>query len=72
MLTTHAVLYLNLKYMMHIRNLLILYPHYYNDVLIARLQPKYIVLANKKPSFYQSHRFNICMHQENQTKFELQ
>ena len=54
MLTTHAVLYLNLKYMMHIRNLLILYPHYYNDVLISQIQNKYNIYALRDCYFYQS------------------
>jgi hypothetical protein len=74
MLTAHAILYISPQYKQAIINTLSshLGQAYYNDVLIARLQPDYIVLANKKPSFYQSHRFNICMHQENQTKFELQ
>jgi hypothetical protein len=74
MLAAHAILYISPQYKQAIINTLSshLGQGYYNDVLIARLQPKYIVLANKKPSFYQSHRFNICMHQENQTKFELQ
>ena len=31
---------------------------YHTDVLMSRLHPHFLVLANKKPSFYQSARFN--------------
>ena len=44
---------------------------FYNDVLLSRLQPNFAILANKKPVFYQSSKFNIGMHEENWTKFEI-
>ena len=74
MLTTHAILYISPKYKQAIINTLLSHMGvaYNSDVLISRLQPEFLVLANKKPSFYQSHRFNSGMHQENQTKFELE
>lgn len=41
---------------------------WYNDVLFSRLQSSFLVLANKKPSFYQSNKFNT--HDlESKTKF---
>ena len=38
---------------------------------MSRLQPNFTILANKKPIFYQSSKFNIGMHEENYTKFEI-
>jgi hypothetical protein len=58
MLTTHSVLYFNQKYMMHIRNLLLLYPSYYNDVLISQIQNRYNVYTFNKYIFYQSKEFD--------------
>ena len=58
MLTTHSVLYLNQKYMMHIRNLLLLYPNYYNDVLISQIQNQYNIYTFNKYVFYQSKEFD--------------
>jgi hypothetical protein len=74
MLATHAILYISPRYKQAVIDTLTRYigHNYYNDVLISRIQPDFLVLANKKPSFYQSHRFNDCMHQELFTKFELE
>ena len=74
MLATHAILYISPKYKEAVIDTLQAYigQNYYNDVLISRLQPEFLILANKKPSFYQSHRFNSGMHEELYTKFELQ
>jgi len=58
MLTTHSVLYFSSKYMMHIRNLLILQPSYYNDVLISQIQNRYNVYTFNKYIFYQSKEFD--------------
>lgn len=44
--------------------------YWYNDVLFTRLQSSFLVLANKKPSFYQSNKFNT--HDlESKTKFTI-
>ena len=61
MLTTHAILYISPAYKQAVINILSSIKdntNYYNDVLISRIQSKFIILANKKPSFYQSHKFN--------------
>lgn len=73
MLSTHAILYISSKYKEAVIDTLQAHigQNYYNDVLISRLQPGFLILANKKPSFYQSHRFNSGMHEELYTKFEL-
>ena len=71
MLSGHAILYISREYKEAIIELLKNNTLYYNDVLFSRLQPKFTVLANKKPVFYQSSRFNSGMHQENWTKFEI-
>jgi hypothetical protein len=60
MLGGHAILYISSTYKQaviqtfqeHIGQ------RYHTDVLMSRLQPRFLVLANKKPSFYQSARFN--------------
>jgi hypothetical protein len=58
MLTTHAVLYINHKYMMHIRNLLLSQPDYYNDILISQIQNQYNIYTFNKYIFYQSKEFD--------------
>ena len=58
MLSGHAVLYLNQEYMMHIRNLLLLYPNYYSDVLISQIQNQYNIYTFNKYVFYQSKQFD--------------
>jgi hypothetical protein len=73
MLTTHAILYISRQYKQAVIDVLKthLFGVFYNDVLISRLQPNYLVLANKKPSFYQSARFNTTDHEERWTKWEI-
>jgi hypothetical protein len=58
MLSAHAVIYMNQKYMMHIRNLLISNPNYYNDVLISQIQNQYNIYTFNKYVFYQSKDFD--------------
>ena len=74
MLSAHAVLYISSSYKQAVIDTLNshLGQNYYNDVLISRLQRKFNILANNKPSFFQSHRFNNSMHEEIYTKFELE
>jgi hypothetical protein len=40
----------------------------YNDVLLSRLHSSHIILANRKPSFYQAAAFNKTDHEERHTK----
>jgi hypothetical protein len=60
MLGGHAILYISSTYKQAV--IQTFHEHigqrYHTDVLMSRLQPKFLVLANKKPSFYQSARFN--------------
>ena len=58
MLTTHAILYISEKYKNAVIEQLKNNLRSHCDVMISRLQPHFKVLANKKPSFYQSARFN--------------
>jgi hypothetical protein len=60
MLCTHAILYISQKYKRAVierllQHLIVPFP---SDILIARLMPSFKVLANKKPSFFQSSKFN--------------
>jgi hypothetical protein len=73
MLSGHAILYNSRRYKEAVIDILSnnLNELYHSDVLYSRLQSKYIILANKKPVFYQSSKFNKTMHEENWTKFEL-
>lgn len=43
----------------------------HTDVAIARMQPNFKILANTKPSFFQSNKFNPPNHNNFYTKFEL-
>jgi hypothetical protein len=60
MLGGHAILYLTTVYKQAVIESFQAHigQRYYNDVLMSRLHPKFLVLANKRPSFYQSSRFN--------------
>jgi hypothetical protein len=71
MLSGHAILYISRAYKEAVIESLKNNILYYNDVLLSRLQPKFTILANKKPVFYQSSKFNDGTHEENWTKFEI-
>jgi hypothetical protein len=73
MLTTHAILYISRAYKQAVIDCFNQYKNtnYYNDVLLSRLQPKFKILANKIPSFYQSAQFNRGLHEQNCTNVEL-
>jgi hypothetical protein len=43
----------------------------YNDVLLSRLHASHLILANRKPSFYQAAAFNKTDHEERHTKIEF-
>jgi hypothetical protein len=70
MLGTHAILYISKVYKQAvIERLKTVVGH--TDVAIARMQPNFKILANKKPSFFQSDKFNPPDHNNLYTKFEL-
>lgn len=73
MLSTHAILYNSRQYKLAVIETLLSYKNvsYYNDVLISRIQPKFIVLGVKKPLFYQSSNFNATPDVEYCTRFEI-
>lgn len=73
MLSAHAILYKSKKYKLAVIKKLTEYKNivYYNDVLISRIQPTFIVLGVKKPLFYQSARFNATPDVEYCTRFEI-
>ena len=71
MLSGHAILYISRAYKEAVIESFKNNMYYNSDVLMSRLQPNFTILANKKPIFYQSSKFNIGMHEENYTKFEI-
>jgi len=73
MLTAHAILYISSQYKKAVIDIFTTYmgQKYYDDVLLSRLQPQFLILANKKPSFYQSSRFNPGGHVERCTRITL-
>lgn len=60
MLATHAILYISPSYKQAVIQTILghMGQRHHTDVLMSRLHPKFLVLANKCPSFYQSSRFN--------------
>lgn len=62
MLTTHAILYLSTAYKNAVIKQLQQNLTSHSDVMISRLQPKFKVLANKTPSFYQAAHLNNGNH----------
>jgi hypothetical protein len=58
MLSAHAILYISKKYKSAVIQRLIENISTCNDVVISQVQPHFKVLANKKPSFFQSSKFN--------------
>jgi hypothetical protein len=69
MLSGHAIVYNTRKYKEAVINILKINLTYYNDVLFTRLQKDYLILANKKPVFYQSATFNKGDAEEFMTNF---
>lgn len=62
MLTTHAILYISTRYKNAVIDQLKRNLPNHSDVMIARLQPHFKVLANKAPSFYQAAHLNNGNH----------
>jgi len=73
MLSTHAILYISRAYKEAVISILQsnLGVKYYNDVLLSRIQPKYLVLGTKKPVFYQSAAFGNTIGVQECTKIEI-
>lgn len=74
MLSGHAILYITPRYKQAVIDILTQYKGtpYYNDVLMTRVQPHFMVLAQKKPFFYQSNAFNGTRDTERGTRFVLE
>lgn len=73
MVSAHAVLYITTRYKQAVcdeigKNM----ERCFNDVAMAHLQPLYRILANKRPSFYQSANFNQPGHSDENTLFTFQ
>jgi len=73
MLGGHATLYISAAYKAAV--IKIFESHmgkkWYNDVLLSRLHKSHLILANRKPSFYQAAKFNSSDWVETQTKIEF-
>ena len=73
MLSAHAILYITPRYKQAVCDTIRVNPvTCFNDIAMTRLQPKYRILANKMPSFYQSAKFNAPGYNEAYTRFALQ
>ena len=73
MLSTHAILYLSRTYKEQVIKLFQSYLglKYHSDVLLSRIQSKYLVLGTKQPVFYQSAAFGNTIGVQECTKFEI-
>jgi len=73
MLAAHAILYITPRYKQAVCDKIRLNPTTcFNDIAMTRLQPEYRILANKKPSFFQSAKFNAPDFSDGNTLFTLQ
>jgi hypothetical protein len=74
MLTTHAIFYISQRYKQAVIDKLNQYKNipYHTDVLMTRVQPHFMVLAQKKPFFYQANKFNGTRDMESPTKITLE
>jgi len=70
MLGGHAIMYVSRAYKERVIKVFQAYAEqrYYNDVLMSRLHKEFLILANRKPSYWQSNRFNIPHNLEHTTK----
>jgi GR25 family glycosyltransferase involved in LPS biosynthesis len=73
MLSAHAVYYPSRKGKEKILEIFKAYSDkpYHIDVLLSRLQAFLVTIANKKPLFYQSAKYNTTNHEESQTKIQI-
>jgi hypothetical protein len=74
MLSAHAILYISKKYKEAVINIFEKHKNqkYHGDVLLTRLQKDFLIVAEKKPFFYQCTKFNPCGHVERCTKIQLE
>jgi hypothetical protein len=70
MLGTHAILYISSAYKQAVINKLKDCKGH-TDIAITRIQPKFRILANRKPSFFQSANFNAPGHLDSYTNFTI-
>lgn len=70
MLGTHAILYLTPQYKRAVINQLKDCKGH-TDIAITRIQPNFRVLANRRPSFFQSAKFNTPEHSDAITMFTI-
>jgi hypothetical protein len=70
MLGTHAILYISPAYKTAVINQL-KDCRGHTDIAISRIQPIFRVLANRRPSFYQSAQFNSPDHSDSYTNFVI-
>jgi hypothetical protein len=68
MLSMHAVLHISRAFKEEFIRILQEHTQYNTDVLISRIQPKYCVLANRTPAFWQANAFNLPNNLESSTK----
>lgn len=70
MLGAHAILYITASYkqaaLTAMKN-----AFRHTDIALSRIQPKFRILANRHPSFYQSAKYNAPGHRDEYTRFEL-
>jgi hypothetical protein len=73
MLSAHAVYYPTRKGKEKILEIFKAYSDkpYHIDVLLSRLQAFLVTIANKKPLFYQSSKYNTTKHEEVETKIQI-
>lgn len=70
MLGTHAILYITPTYKQAVINeMKVALGH--TDIAISRIQPKFRILANRRPSFFQSANYNAPDHKNEYTLFML-
>jgi len=70
MLGTHAILYITPSYKQAVINeMKVALGH--TDIAISRIQPKFRILANRRPSFFQSANYNAPGHNNAYTLFIL-
>ena len=70
MLSTHAILYITPRYKQAVINQLRDCKGH-TDIAITRIQPSFRILANRKPSFFQSAKFNAPGHLDFYTRFVI-
>ncbi len=70
MLGCHAILYISPTYKQAVINKLKEYTGHI-DIAVTRIQPNFRILANRRPSFFQSAKFNAPGHLDSYTNFVI-